>query len=132
MKPAIDPDLLANKVIVRGIHLELTDALRNAALSKAERLLRHEERIVRVRIDLDHDKARSTGSQFTASGIIEIDGPDKFAKAECGDAYEALDQLIDKLDRMLRKRAADLKGKRNHPQGVELDAPLPKTGDAAS
>lgn len=131
MKPNVDSTHLATRIIVRGIHLDLTDALRSAATDKAERLLRHEDRIIRVRIDLDHDKTRSAGLQFVARGYIEISGPDMFASAECDDAYQALDMLVDKLDRMLRKRSRDLKDKRNHPHDVELDAPLPKT-DAAN
>ncbi|QYM78649.1 ribosome-associated translation inhibitor RaiA [Horticoccus luteus] len=132
MKPSADPATLASKIIVRGLHLDLTEALHNAALSKAERLLRHEERIIRIRIDLDHDKTRSAGTHFIARGSMEISGPDIFASAESDDAYKSLDLLVEKLDRMLRKRAADSKGKRNHPHDVDLGAPLPKTSAAES
>lgn len=130
MNPTVDPAILAQKIIVRGIRFDLTEALRNAALSKAERLLRHEERIIRVRIDLEYDKARSGAVNFIARGTMEIRGPDIFVSAESDDAYKSLDELVDKLDRMLRKRAADSKGKRNHPHDVDLAATLPKIADA--
>ena len=68
------PTDLAEKVIVRGVHLEITPALRDHALGVAERLLRHNDHLVRVRIDLEHDHTRGVGDQFAAKGHIEIGG----------------------------------------------------------
>ena len=41
---------------------------------------------------------------FTAKGRIEIAGPDMSAAVTKGDAYTSANLLIDKLDRMLRRR----------------------------
>ena len=122
-QPAFD-----GRVIVRGIHLELTPSLRDAAEALAERLLRHEDRIVRVRIDLEHDHTRSPAAMFVAKGHIEIGGPDLLASVASDDAYKALDLLVEKLDRLIQRRAGRRKDKRNHPHDIELPAALPKVG----
>ena len=100
------------KILLRGIHLSLTDALRDALRSKAERLLRHGPRIDRVRIELEHDNTRGR-AVFVAKGHIEIGGPDLVAAVASEDAYKAADLLIDKLDRLLIRRAELLKTRRH-------------------
>jgi putative sigma-54 modulation protein len=40
--------------------------------------------------------------------------------------HKAVDMLIDKLNRMLRRRARLFKVKRKHPHPVEIDAMLPE------
>jgi putative sigma-54 modulation protein len=122
----LPPDLAA-KLIVRGIHLELTDALRAAIAEKTARLLRHNDHLVRLRVDLELDKTHGVGAQFIAKGHIEIGGPDLIASASSDDAYQSLDLLVDKLDGLLRRRHGLHKDKRNHPHAVELDTTLPKT-----
>jgi len=114
------------RIIVRCAHFELTPALQAAAEEKAARLLRHEERIVRLRIDLEHDRTRNPDHAFSAKGHIEIRGPDLIASVDSGEPLTALDALIDKLDGLLRKRASAAKTKRHHPHGVEIPSDLPK------
>jgi putative sigma-54 modulation protein len=114
------------RIIVRGVHLDLTGALKAIAEEKVIRLLRHQEHIIRVRLDLEHDKKRALHQAFVAKGHVEIRGPDLLASVASDDLYKSLDQLIDKLDRMLRKRACAAKTKRHHPHGVEIPAALPK------
>ena len=95
-----------SKLILRGIHLWLTEAMKLALETKAERLFRHEPRIVRVRIDVEHD-VRGGTRVFTAKGRIEIAGPDLTAAVTTGNAYMSINLLIDKLDRLLRKRTTN-------------------------
>jgi putative sigma-54 modulation protein len=104
----------ASKLLFRGIHLTLTPALRAALQKKADRLLRHEPHIERIRIDLDHDRTRGQ-EVFVAKGHIEIGGPDLLASVSADDAYKAADLLIDKLDRLLRKRASAYLARRHAP-----------------
>ncbi|MEN9404583.1 MAG: hypothetical protein RL091_3286 [Verrucomicrobiota bacterium] len=114
------------KFIIRGIHLDLTEALKQIAMEKASRLLRHNDHIIRVRIDLEHDKTRGSADQFVAKGRIEISGPDLIASVHSEDAYKSLDFLVDKLDGQLRERHNHRKDKRNHPHPAEIEAGLPK------
>ena len=115
-----------SRIIVRGVHFELTAGPEDGAEEKAARLLRHEEHIIRVRLDLEHDKTRAPRQAFVAKGHIEIRGPDLIASVASDELQKSLDILIDKLDRMLRKRASAAKTKRHHPHGVEIPSELPK------
>lgn len=98
------PDTSSTPIIVRGIHLDLTPALRQAVTDKSDRLLRHEHRIVRLRVDLELDKTHGARDLFIAKGRVEIRGPDLVASAASEDAYKSLDLLVDKLDELLRRR----------------------------
>ncbi len=114
------------KFIIRGIHLDLTEALKQITMEKASRLLRHNEHIIRLRIDLEFDKTRGNADQFIAKGRIEISGPDLIASVHSEDAYKSVDLLVDKLDALLRERHGRRKDNRNHPHAAELDGQLPK------
>jgi putative sigma-54 modulation protein len=105
MKSDLIPSLSPHRsnLLLRGIHVWLTDAMKAALESKAERLFRHEPRILRLRIDVERD-LRGPMRVFTAKGRIEIAGPDLTASVTTSDAYTSINLLIDKLDRMLRKR----------------------------
>jgi putative sigma-54 modulation protein len=116
-----------NELIVSGIHLELTPSLKTFVREKAQRLFRHEERIVRIRVELECDPKEQVGTRFKAKGHIVIFGPDINAAVESDECHKAVSLLVDKLDRMLAKRHDVLKIKRNHPHAVEIDgAELPK------
>lgn len=98
------PETIADKIIVRGIHLDLTPSLQQAALEKATRLLRHNDHIIRIRLDIEMDQTRTANDQFIAKGRVEIRGPDLIASSHSDDAYQSLDQLVDTLDELLRRR----------------------------
>jgi putative sigma-54 modulation protein len=99
----IAPSAHGTKLILRGIHIALTDAMKAALETKAGRLFRHHPDILRVRIDVEPD-FHNRQRVFTAKGRIEIAGPDLGAAVTTGDAYKSAQLLIDKLDRMLRRR----------------------------
>ena len=107
------------KILVTGIHLEITEAMRTIALKKAARLLRHQTEIVRIRISLEH--VHTDRAQFIAKGHIEISGPDLIASVASDDGYKSLDLLVDRLDRMLRERTRTMADRRNNrPEGAEF------------
>ncbi len=126
--PHITPEVIDAKLILRGIHLELTDAMRSIIHDKVGKLLRHEPRIDRVRVDVEHDQVHNGKPHFIAKGHIEISGPDMVASVSDENAYKAVSLLIDKLDGLLRKRHSEHKEKMIHPRPVDLDAALPKAG----
>ncbi len=115
-----------HELIVSGIHLDLTPSIKTFVREKAERLFRHEERIVRVRVELECDRTAKVGTQFTAKGHIEIHGPDMNATVQTDECHKAVSMLIDKLDRMLQRRHQLSRVKRNHPHPVDLEADIPK------
>jgi putative sigma-54 modulation protein len=126
MTPEITPETLDEKVIISGIHLDLTEAIKQHVREKASKLLRHESQIVRVRVTLEYHETKSKHGQFTAKGQIQIQGPDINASESGDDAYAAIDKLVSELDRGLRKRSTNRMSKRDKPHGIELDAELPK------
>ena len=113
-------------IIVSGIHLELTPSLKTFVREKADRLFRHEERIVRMRVELECDRNPAVGVQFKAKGHIQIQGPDMNASVQADECHKAISMLVDKLDRMLQRRHQLHRVKRNHPRAVELAAEIPK------
>ncbi len=115
-----------HEVILKGVHLDLTEALKSIAEEKVSRLFRHEDRIVRIRVELEHDKTRAKEKEFVAKGHIEIHGPTMNAAVASDDCLKSLDQLVDKLDRMIRRRSRLRISKRRHPHAVEIPAELPK------
>lgn len=126
MKSKPTPEIdIGSKLVLTGLHLWLTEAMKTTLTTKAERLFRHESQIVRVRISIDCEHHR-TGKEFVASGQIEIHGPDLTATVKSDDAYKAMDELIQNLDRMLRKRStAQLSRRtaddlRNHPEEADV------------
>jgi putative sigma-54 modulation protein len=121
-----DPDDIANRIIMQGIHVELTAAMQTVIREKFSVLLRHNERIVRVNVRLNQDQKRGQQHHYTATGQIEIGGPDLVATVKGDDAYSVLDGLVEKLDELLRDRHERRKDRRNHPQDIDVDADLPK------
>lgn len=90
-------------LILSGIHLNLTPAMKAALETKALRLFRLEPRIVRLRVDVVRELSGNIRT-FTAKGKIEIAGPDLWVAVTHHDAYTAINQLINRLSRKLRKR----------------------------
>jgi len=131
MDKQTDSSSAADKIIVQAIHMDLTDALKAAVINKCERLFRHQERIIRIRVYLDYDKRRTGKPHFIAKGHIEIGGPDMVVTMESDDAYKSIDMMAQKLDRLLRVRASAHKKKRLHPRALDLDASVPKMDAAA-
>ena len=116
----------SSKLILQGIHLELTEAMQNVIHDKFAALLRHNDYIVRIHVRLHQDQTLGADYHYTATGQIEIGGPDLVASAEGKDAYEVIDQLVEKLERQLERRHGKRKDRRNHPAATELDTQLPK------
>ena len=93
---------------------------------KSDRLFRHEERILRLRVELECDRKEKFGTRFKAKGHVTIHGPALDASVESDECHKAVSLLMDKLDRMLSRRAQMFKVKRHYLHGTELGSPLPK------
>lgn len=117
----------ASELIVSGIHLDLTPSLKTFVQEKADRLFRHEESIVRLRVEIEFDPEQNPTHRFTAKGHIEINGPDMNASVSTDEAHKAVSLLVDKLDRMLRRRSRFFKVRRHRDSLPELSGTfLPK------
>jgi len=113
-------------VIISGHNVELTEAMKQAVYQKVEKLFAHEERIIRLRVELEYSKNVSGQQEFMAKGHIEIAGPPLILTVAGDDLYAAIDQMADKLDRKLRRRSRLDRVKRKRLHSVDIPAELPK------
>ena len=81
-----------------GHHVEITPALRDYVTNKLDRVERHVDGMTNVHVILSVEKLRQR-----AEATIHITGHDLFADAEDEDMYAAIDALVDKLDRQVKK-----------------------------
>ncbi len=115
-----------HEVIVSGIHMDLSSSLKTFVQEKTERLFRHQERIVRLRVELECDPKQAVATRFTAKGHIQINGPDMNASVSSDEVHKATAMLIDKLDRMLERRARMFKAKRHQARAIDIEAAMPE------
>ena len=81
-----------------GRHVEITPALRDYLNNKLTRIERHFDNVTDIRCVLTVDKLR-----HKAEAKINVSGNTLFAESIEDDMYAAIDGLIDKLDRQLKK-----------------------------
>lgn len=79
-------------------HTSLTDALRDAVNQKLSKLDHHTDEPLNVHVVLTVEKNRQV-----AEATVNRNGTSFHSKAEAGSMYEAIDSLVDKLDRAMRK-----------------------------
>jgi putative sigma-54 modulation protein len=83
---------------VSGHHVEVTDSLREYVESKIERLERHFDIVSDVHCILSVEKLR-----HKAEAKVMVNGGTIFAETTDEHMYAAIDGLVDKLDRQVRK-----------------------------
>ncbi|MDJ0939595.1 MAG: ribosome-associated translation inhibitor RaiA [Woeseiaceae bacterium] len=88
---------------VSGHHVEITDSLRGYVESKIERLERHFDLVSDVHCILTVEKLR-----HKAEAKVNVNGGTIFAETTEDDMYAAIDGLVDKLDRRVRKHKEKL------------------------
>ena len=86
------------QIILTGHHVEITNPLRDYVNSKMERLERHFDNVTDMHVVLSVEKLR-----HKAEATMRIRGNNLFADATEGDMYAAIDALVDKLDRQVKK-----------------------------
>ena len=116
--------------IITGRHIDLTDSLKNIVNEKAVKLFNHDDNIIRLRVELEYNQNVTNLKEFIAKGHIEMRGPGLNASAETEDLYKSVDDMINKLDRMLRRKHRLNKVKRKDTHNVEIPADIPKVANA--
>ena len=117
-------------VIITGRHIELTDSLKFIVHEKAEKLFNHDDRIIRLRVELEYNQNVTNQKEFIAKGHIEMRGPGLNVTSETEDLYKSIDDMVHKLDRMLRRKHRLSKVKRKDTHSIEFPADLPKAASA--
>lgn len=100
------------QVTVSGRHMGVGDALREYCQRKSERLIRFYDRIQAIEVILD-----GKNGHHTAEIIVRIDGTQPFVASEQHeDVYAAMDLLLDKIERQLRRHKEKLRNRKHPPR----------------
>lgn len=91
------------KLNLTGHHMDITPSLRNYVESKFERLERHFDNMSNTHVILTVEKDRQK-----AEATINVNRGRLFAESEHEDMYAAIDSLVDKLDRQVKKHKEKL------------------------
>lgn len=102
---------------ITGRHLEVTPALRSYVESKLQRLERHHEPPTSAQVILAVEKVDQK-----AEAILHVSGETVYAEAVDEDMYAAIDALVDKLDRQLRRHKEKRSDHHATPDGRLSDA----------
>jgi len=93
-------------------HLRLTAAIHQYAAAKVEELEDLGAEIIAAHIVLVHTDTAALEARYKVKVHLAIAGPDIFAEQKSSDLYLAIDGVIAKLARQLRKRKTRLTDKR--------------------
>ena len=88
---------------ISGHHLEVTPALRGYVTSKLDRITRHFDQVVDVKVLLTIDNMKEKEKRQRAECNVHVKGRDIFAECSHSDLYAAVDELTDKLDRQVSR-----------------------------
>ena len=86
---------------ISGHHLEVSPALRSYVTSKLDRITRHFDQMVDVKVLLSVENQKEKDKRQRAECTIRVKGNDLFAESAHEDLYAAVDELMDKLDRQV-------------------------------
>jgi putative sigma-54 modulation protein len=91
------------QISVTGHHLDVTASLKAYVESKFEKLERHFDHVTDVHVILTVEKLLQK-----AEATVQISGGKIFAEDHQEDMYAAIDALVDKLDRQVKKHKEKL------------------------
>ena len=83
---------------VSGHHVEVTDSLRGYVEAKLEKIARHFDLVSDVHCILTVEKLR-----HKAEATVQVNGATIYVDHTEGDMYAAIDGLVDRLERRVRK-----------------------------
>jgi len=101
-----------------GNHMDVTPALKNYVTEKMLRLERHFDHVTNPHVVLSVEKL-----QHKAEATIQFNGNKVFADSTQADMYAAIDALVDKLDRQVKKhkeKNTDVRHRARKPSREEL------------
>jgi putative sigma-54 modulation protein len=105
-----------------GRNIEITDAMRSYAEDKLQKLNRFSDQIVDARVVMSYDE-RIGGEPARVE--VQVNVPNGMVRAEERgvDTYAAVDLVVDKLERQLKRHKARQRGHRNEtPPAAEIEA----------
>jgi putative sigma-54 modulation protein len=104
---------------ISGHHLEVTPALRSYVTTKLDRITRHFDQVVDIKVLLTVVKQKEKERRQRAECKIHVKGDDLFAESSHEDLYAAVDDLVDKLDRQVGRHKTRMQD-HHHEAGKRL------------
>lgn len=106
------------QIEVSGQNVEVTQALRAYVTEKFERLERHFGNLIGAHVVLRLERI-----EHTAEATVSVGGRTKdiHADAVAEDMYAAIDKLVDKLDRQVRRHKEIVTDHHRHDRQVEAE-----------
>ena len=97
------------QINLTGHHIDITDALRTHVNEKMARLERHFDKVSDTHVVLSLESER-----HKAEATVNMRGNTIFADSVEDNMYAAIDTLVDKLDRQVKKHKEKLKNHLHH------------------
>ena len=108
------------QIELTGHHIEITDSLRDYVNEKMAKLERHFDQVSNI-----HTILALEGVGHKAEATVHMSGHDVFAHCTEDDMYAAIDGLVDKLDRQVKKHKEKIKNhlhnKHNNDYSLETE-----------
>ncbi|MBD3609567.1 MAG: ribosome-associated translation inhibitor RaiA [Gammaproteobacteria bacterium] len=89
---------------ITGHHIEVTDSMRSYVTEKIQKIDNHFDYVGNVHVILSVEKTRQK-----AEATVNIAGGELFANSEDENLYAAIDSMVDKLDRQIKKHKEKVK-----------------------
>ncbi|MBB71538.1 MAG: ribosomal subunit interface protein [Legionellales bacterium] len=86
------------QINLTGHHVEVTPPLREYAVKKFERIVRHLDKIISINVVFEKQKVNQV-----AKATISAPGAQFYADEHSEDMYAAIDGLVDKLDKQVKQ-----------------------------
>jgi putative sigma-54 modulation protein len=94
---------LVMQITISGHHVELSAALQEYIKNKMQRIVRHFDHVMDIHVVLGTERQLQK-----AEANLHVAGANLHAESEHDDMYAAIDLLVDKLDRQVRKHKEKL------------------------
>jgi len=109
------------EIIVKGRHIDVTDALRAYAEDKIGRVAKYFDQIKKIEIEFTDEKNPSIVNSKTVEVTVFPKGPILRAKESSGDMYASIDMVVDKLERQIKRfKDKTYKASKNAPSLGEI------------
>lgn len=99
---------------ISGHHVEITESLKDYINNKMQKLERHFDQVIDAHVVLDVAKQR-----HKAETTLQLSGSKIHAASEHDDMYAAIDAMVDKLDRQVRKHKEKISDHHQREGGIK-------------
>ena len=106
--PKRGKDRLMN-LTISGHHLEVTPALHDYVVAKLDKITRHFDQVVDVKVLLTVENLTEKEKRQKAEVTLHVKGRDIFIEQADEDLYAAIDIVMDKLDRQVARHKDKVK-----------------------